>query len=118
MCYWRPNIRRKPNKTWVHKGNEFYIRSMKSWLQDNDIEMYSTYNEGKSLAAEIFIRTLKNEIYRHMTSILTNVLYIDELPDIVNKYNNIYDNTIKIKSFDVKSTSCIDSNIKDNNKDS
>ena len=91
---------------------------MKSWLQDNDIEMYSTYNEGKSLAAEIFIRTLKNEIYRHMTSILTNVLYIDELPDIVNKYNNIYDNTIKIKSFDVKSSSCIDSNIKDNNKDS
>ena len=91
---------------------------MKPWLQDNDIEMYSTYNEGKSLAAEIFIRTLKNEIYRHMTSILTNVLYIDELPDIVNKYNNIYDNTIKIKSFDVKSTSCIDSNIKDNNKDS
>ena len=90
---------------------------MKSWLQDNDIEMYSTYNEGKSLAAEIFIRTLKNEIYRHLISILRNV-YIDELPDIVNKYNNIYDNTIKIKSFDVKSSSCIDSNIKDNNKDS
>ena len=116
MCYWRPNIRRKPNQTWIHKGSEFYIRSMKS-LQDNYIEMHSTYNEGKSLAAEIFIRTLKNEIYRHMTSILTNV-YIDELPDIVNKYNNIYDNTIKIKSFDVNSSSCIDSNIKDNNKDS
>ena len=89
---------------------------MKS-LQDNYIEMHSTYNEGKSLAAEIFIRTLKNEIYRHMTSILTNV-YIDELAYIVNKYNNAYDNTIKIKSFDVNSSTCIDSNIKNNNKDS
>ena len=90
---------------------------MKSWLQNNYIEMHSTYNEGKYLAAEIFIRTLKNEIYRHMTSILTN-MYIDELPDIVNKCNNAYDNTIKIKSFDVNSSTCIDSNIKNNNKDS
>ena len=40
---------------WVNKGSEFYIRSMKSWLQDDDIEMYSTHNEGKPVAAEIFI---------------------------------------------------------------
>ena len=49
----------KPNKIWVDKGTEFYNRSMKSWLEKNAIEMYSTYNEGKSVVAERFIRTLK-----------------------------------------------------------
>ena len=53
---------RKSNKIWVDKGSEFYNRSMKSWLQDNNIVMYSTHNEGKSVAAERFIRTLKNKI--------------------------------------------------------
>ena len=52
----------KPNKMWVDKGSEFYNKSMKSWLQKNNIEMYSTHNEGKSLVAERFIRTLKNKI--------------------------------------------------------
>ena len=51
---------RKPNKIWVDKGCEFCNRSMKSWLEKNDIEMYSTHNEGKSVVAEIFIRTIKN----------------------------------------------------------
>ena len=78
---------RKSNKIWVDKGSEFYNRSMKSWLEKNDIEMYSTYNEGKSVAAERFIRTIKNKIYKHMTSISKNV-YIDKLDDIVNEYNN------------------------------
>ena len=55
---------RKPNKTWVDKGSEFYNRSIKSFLQNNDIEMYSTYNKGKSVFAERFIRTLKNKIYK------------------------------------------------------
>ena len=50
---------RKPNKIWVHKGSEFYNRSMKSWLETNDIEMYSMHNEGKSVIAERFIRTLR-----------------------------------------------------------
>ena len=53
---------RKPNKIWADKSTEFYNRSMKSWLETNDIEMYSTHNKGKSVAAEIFIRTLKNKI--------------------------------------------------------
>ena len=48
---------RKPNKIWLEKGSEFYNRSMKSWFQDNDIEIYLTYNEGKSFVAERFIRT-------------------------------------------------------------
>ena len=46
---------------------------MKSWLQDNDIEIYSTHNEGKSVAAAIFIRTLKNKIYKYMTSVCKNM---------------------------------------------
>ena len=80
-----PN-KRKPHKIWVDKGSEFYNSSFKNWLQDNDIEMYSTHKEGKSVAAERFIRTLKNKIYKYMTSISKNV-YIDKLDDIVNEYN-------------------------------
>ena len=53
---------RKSYIIWVDKGSEFYNRSMKSYLQDNDIEMYSTYNEGKSVVAERFIGALKNKI--------------------------------------------------------
>ena len=62
---------------------------MKSWLEKNSIETYSTNNEGKSVVAERFIRTLKNKIYKYMTSISKN-LYIDKLDDIVNKYNNTF----------------------------
>ena len=46
----------KPNKMWIDKGSEFYNRSMKSWLQDNNIEIYSIHNEGKSVVAERFIK--------------------------------------------------------------
>ena len=61
---------RKPNKILVDKGSDFYNRSMKSWLEKNDIEMYSTHNEEKSVVAERFIiRTIKNKIYKYMTSI-------------------------------------------------
>ena len=67
---------------WVDKGSEFYSRSMKSLLEKNGIEMYSTDNDGKPVVAERFIRTLKNKIYKYMTLILRNV-YIDELDDIV-----------------------------------
>ena len=51
---------RKLNKIWVDKSNKIYNRSRKSWLEKNSIEMYSTLNEGKSVVAERFIRTLKN----------------------------------------------------------
>ena len=60
---------RKPNKIWVDKGSEFYNRSMKSWLEKNDIQMYSPHNEGKSVVAERFIKTLKNKISKYMTSV-------------------------------------------------
>ena len=61
----------------VDKGSKIYNRSMKSWFQDNDKEMYSTRNEGKSVLVERFIRTLKNKIYKYMTSVSKNVyIYI------------------------------------------
>ena len=72
---------RKPNKISVDKGSEFYNNFLK-WLKDNDIDMYSIHNEGKSVIAERFIRTLKTKIYKYMTSISENV-YIDKLDDIV-----------------------------------
>ena len=68
---------RKPNKIWVNKGSEFYNTSMKSWLKDNDIEMYSRHNEGKSVVAERFIRTLKKKIYKYMTSVSKICILID-----------------------------------------
>ena len=81
---------------------------MKSFLQNNDIEMYSTHNEGKSFIAERFIRTLKNKMYKYMTSISKNV-YIDILDDTGNKYNNQYHSRIEMKPIDVKSSKYIDS---------
>ena len=92
---------RKPNKIWVDQGSEFYNRIFKKWLSDNDIIMYSTFNEGKSVVAERFIRTLKNKLYKHITATGKNVYY-DVLDDIVNEYNNTKHNTIKMKPKDVK----------------
>ena len=77
---------RKPSKTWVDKESEFDDSSFKRWLKGNDIEMYSLHNEGKSVVAERFIRTLKNKIYKYMTTISKNV-YIDKLDNIVDEYN-------------------------------
>ena len=68
---------RKPNKIWEDKGSKFYNSLFKKWLKDNDIEMYSTHNEGKSVVAERFIKTLKNKIDKHMTAVSKNV-YIDK----------------------------------------
>ena len=69
--------------------------------------MYSIHNEGKSVVAERFIRTVKTKIYKYMTSISKNV-YIDKLDDIVNEYNNTYHRTIKIKPDDGKGKTYID----------
>ena len=88
---------------------------MKSWLQDNDIEIYTTQNEVKSVVAERFIRTLKRKINKYMTSVSKN-LYINKLADIVNKYNNAYYSTIKMKPVDVKPSTYVDFN-KENNKE-
>ena len=82
---------------------------MRSWLKKNDIEIYSTHNEGKSVTAGRFIRTLKNTIYKYMTS-LSKSDYIDKLDDKVNKCNNTYHRTLKIKPVDVKPSTYINSN--------
>ena len=107
---------RKPNKIWVHQSSEFYNKSFKDFLKINKIEMYSTYNEGKSVVAERFIRTLKNKIFKHMTAILKNI-YFDALKNIVNKHNNTVHRTIKRKPIDVTSDSYGEYNENSNKKD-
>ena len=77
--------------------------------------MYSAHNEGKSVVAEKFIRTLKSKIYKYMTSISKNV-YIDKLDDIVDEYNNTYHTTIKMKHTDVKDNTYINADQEINNK--
>ena len=89
-------------KIWVGKNSEFYKRTKKSWLQDNDIEMYSRHNEQKSVAAERFIKNSKNKIDTDINSISKNV-HIDKLGDINKKYNNTCHRSIKMKPVDVKS---------------
>ena len=105
---------RKPNKIWVDHGSEFYNNKFNSFLKENDIEMDSTFNEGKSFAAERFIKTLKNKIYKHMTTIGKNV-YFNDLDDIVKKYNNTVHSSIKMKPKDVKNDTFIE-NVEENNK--
>ena len=82
----------------------------------NDIEMYLNHNEGKFFIAERFIRTLKNKIYKYMASI-SKYVYIDKLDDIVNKCNNTYHRTIKLKPVDVKDDTYINIGKEINDKD-
>ena len=70
-------------------------------MKTNNIEIYSTYSEEKSVVADRFVRTMKNKIFKHMTVISNNV-YFDVLDDIVNKYNDTVHRTIKMKSIDIK----------------
>ena len=106
---------KKPNKIWVDQGSEFYNRVFKKWLSDNDIIMYSTFDEVKSVVAERFIRTLKNKLYKHMMATGKNVYY-DVLDDIANEYNNTKHNTIKMKPKDVKNDTTKSSAIALNNR--
>ena len=94
---------RKPNKIWVDQ-------------KMNNIEMYSTFNEGKSVVAERFVRTFKNKIFNHMKAISKN-LYFDVLDNIVNKYNNTVRRTIKMKPINVTDDSFVEYNEQSNKKD-
>ena len=100
--------KRKPKKIWVDKGREFYNNSFKKWLKENNIEMYSTHNEGKSVVAERFNRT--------SMSISKNV-YIDKLDDRVNEHSNTCHRTIKVKPVDVKDNTYINTGKEVNDKD-
>ena len=93
---------RKPNKIRVDQGGEFFYNLFTRFLKISNTEIYSTYNEGKSVAAERFIWTLKNKIFKHMTAVSKNA-YFDVLDDIVNKYNNTVHRTIKMKPIEVTS---------------
>ena len=83
-------------------------------MVQKDIEMYSIHIKGKFVVTERLIKTLKNKIYKYMTSISKNV-HIDKFKDKVNKYNNTYHSTIKMNPVDVKSSTYINFN-KENNK--
>ena len=78
--------------------------------------MYSIYNIGRSVAAERFIRTLKNKLFKQLTVVSKN-LYFDVLDDIVKKYNNTVHRTIKMKLIDVTSDFYAEYNEDSNEKD-
>ena len=90
--------------------------NLRVFLKENDIEMYSTFNEGKSVVAERFIKTLKSKIYKHMTIIGKNV-YIDVLDDIVKKYNDTVHSSIKMKPKDVTDIKYVEYSEETNKKD-
>ena len=103
---------RKPNKMWVDQGGEFHNKLLKRSLKINNVEMYSAYNEEKSVVGERFVRTLKN----HMTAVSKHV-YFDVLDNIVNKCNNTVHRTIKMKPIDITSDSYAEYNEDSNEKD-
>ena len=107
---------RKPKKIWVDKGSEFYNNSFKIFLKINNIEMHSTYNEGKFVVAERFIRMLKSKIFKHVTAASKNV-YFDVLDDIVHKYNKIVHRSIKMKPINATSDSYAEYNEDSSKKD-
>ena len=106
--------KRKPNKIWVDQGSEIYNQPSNDFLKINNIEMYSTYNEGKSVVAKRFIKTLKNKIFKNMTTISKMFMFM--LDDIVNKYNNTVHKTIKMKPIDVTNDSYVEYNEESNKK--
>ena len=111
MCFWT-----QTEKIWVDKGRGFYKNSLKSWLQNNNAETYWTHNEWKSFAAARFIGTFMNKIYKYMTSISKNV-FIKILCDILKKYKNAYNRTIKMKPVNVKSITYINFDKENDYKD-
>ena len=84
----------KPNKLLVDQWREFYNKLMQEWLDNNDILMYSTHNEGKSVIAERFIKTLKTKMYKKMTS-NDSKSYLSYLNKLIDQYKNTYHHSIK-----------------------
>ena len=88
---------RKPNKLWADQGREFYNKLMQERLDNNYILMYSTHNEGKSVIAERFIKTLKAKIYKEVTA-NDSKSYLPYLNKLVDEYNNNYHHSINKKN--------------------
>ena len=107
---------RMPNRIWVDQGGEFCNNLFQRFLKINNMEMYSTYDEGKSVVAERIIKTLKNKVFKHMTAVSKNV-YFYVLDVVVNKYNNTVHRTIKMKPVDVISDSLAEYSEDFNEKD-
>ena len=93
-----------------------WVIPLNKFLKENDIEMYSTYNEVKSAVAERFIKTLKNKIYKHMTAICKNV-YFNVLDSVVKKYNNTVHSSIKTNPKDVTDSVFAEYNEESSKKD-
>ena len=90
-----------------------FVSFFKKWLKENRMEIHLTYNEGKPVVAERIIRPLQYKIYKHMTTVSKKCLsvYFDVLDDIVNKYNNSFHGTVKMKPIDAKSGSYAEYNV-------
>ena len=86
---------RIPKKLWVDQGSEFYNKNFKAMLKENEIEMYSTFNEGKAVVVENFNRILKTKLFKQFT-INGNQKWISIIQDVVDKYNNKPHSLIKI----------------------
>ena len=93
----------------LDQGSEFYNNSFEDFLKKSNIEMYSTYNKGKSVVAERLIRTLIN--------IFSKNVYFDVIDDIFDKYNNAVHRTIKMKPIDIRCDSYVKYNEDFNKKD-
>ena len=83
---------RKPNRLWVDQGREFYINLMQKWLKNNDILMYYTHNDGKSVIAEGFIKSIKKAACDHN-------FYLPYLNKLVDQYNNTYHHSVNKKPY-------------------
>ena len=78
---------RKPSRLWVDKGTEFYNKTFKKYLEQNDIHMYSTHNEGKAVVVERFNRTIKTRMWKYFSANSTT-RYFDILPALLQQYNH------------------------------
>ena len=96
-------------KLWVDQGRESYNQLMQEWLENHNILMYSTHNEGKSVMAEIFMKTLKAKIYKTMTA-NDSKSYLSYLNKLVDQYNNTYHNSINTKSIKADYSALIEKN--------
>lgn len=91
--------KRKPDKLWVDKGTEFYNRTFRDWLKENEIDMYSTHNEGKAVVVERFNRTIKTWMWKYFTANSTR-RYFDALPELLRRYNHSVHRSIKMSPHD------------------